>query len=74
MIRALKIAIAGGVCGLAAGLLSLVVEFAVLAARAHAEAQDASGSLGAVSAYLYAPYVAFAGLIVGAVWQWKRSE
>jgi hypothetical protein len=75
MIRPLKVVIIGGALGLAAGVLSAVVEFAILSARAYAEMQhDDAGGLGAVSAPLYAPYVALIGFIVGAVWQFRRSS
>ena len=70
MIRPLRIVLVGGVCGLAAGLLSLVVEFAIVSARIYA---DDSGGLGAVSAHLYAPSVAIIGFVVGAVWQLRRG-
>ena len=75
MIRPWSIVIIGGACGLAAGAVSLVIEFAILAARARAQMpQDDSGGLGAVSSHLYAPYVAIIGFIVGVVWQWTRRQ
>jgi H+/Cl- antiporter ClcA len=71
--RPLRMAIGAAVCGLAAGLLSLLIELAILAVRTQAESANSAG-LGAVSAPLYAPYIAVAGCIAGAVWQWKRSR
>jgi hypothetical protein len=71
----MRIALIGAACGLAAGIVSLVIEFAVLAARARAQMpQDDSGGLGAVSSDLYAPYVAIVGFIVAVAWQWARRS
>jgi hypothetical protein len=71
MTRILGVVLVGAGCGLAAGVLFFVIQFAILYARMQA---DSSGGLGAVSGPLYPAVIAMiVGFVGGAVWQWIRS-
>jgi hypothetical protein len=74
--RVVKIVLVGLAWGGAAGVLSLVVEIALLVSPLYFQfaANEGSGGLGAVSAPIIAPYVAMLGFVVGAWRQFRRSR
>jgi hypothetical protein len=68
-----RIILVGAAVGNTCGVLTLLIELGLLMAEATSmmNRPDAAG-LGAASRITFAPYVALAGFILGALWQYRR--
>jgi hypothetical protein len=72
-VRLLQIVLVGAAAGIVCGVLTLMVELAVLMTRAAAGPGDGGAGLGAVSVTSWAPVTTLVGFLLGALWQYRRS-
>ena len=68
--RLLQIVLVGAAAGIVSGVVTLMIELAVLMTRAG----DGSAGLGAVSSISWAPVTTLVGFLLGALWQYRRSS
>jgi hypothetical protein len=73
-VRVLQIVLVGAAAGIVCGVLTLMIELAVLLMRAAAEQGGGSAGLGAVSMGSWAPITTLVGFLLGALWQYRRSS
>ena len=72
--RVLQIVLVGAAAGIVLGVVTLMLELAVLMTRVAAGQGDAGAGLGAVSMASWAPVTTLVGFLLGALWQYRRSS